>query len=104
VSFVVGVRPYSQAEASRGIVAAEPAPDDQQAKFLRCLGQHTCVFRITPKCELQHRSFKLRRAKVSQSVFVVLIVTGLALTTYFGIAAWRASDDRDISDRTYLLE
>ena len=41
---------------------------------------------------------------MSQSVFVVLIVTGLALTTYFGIAAWHASDERDISDRAYLLE
>ena len=41
--------------------------------------------------------------KLSEIVFVVLIVTGLALTTYFGIAAWRASEDRQ-SDRIYLLE
>jgi hypothetical protein len=31
-------------------------------------------------------------------------VTGLALTAYFGIAAWRASDDKDISGGVYLLD
>jgi hypothetical protein len=30
---------------------------------------------------------------MSQLSFVLLIVTGLALTAYFGAAAWRLSDD-----------
>jgi hypothetical protein len=43
---------------------------------------------------------------VSESFFVVLIAIGLALTTYFGIAAWRASDDEqsDIAGRIHLLK
>jgi hypothetical protein len=28
----------------------------------------------------------------------------LALTTYFGIAAWHASDDKNISGGVYLLD
>jgi hypothetical protein len=34
------------------------------------------------------------------------MVTGIALTTYLGIAVWRVSDDEQsgITDRIYLLE
>jgi hypothetical protein len=31
--------------------------------------------------------------EMSRLAFVLLIVTGLALTAYFGAAAWRLSDD-----------
>ena len=31
--------------------------------------------------------------EMSRLSFVLLIVTGLALTAYFGVAAWRLSDD-----------
>jgi hypothetical protein len=31
--------------------------------------------------------------EMSRLSFVLLIVTGLALTAYFGAAAWRLSDD-----------
>jgi hypothetical protein len=47
-----------------------------------------------------------RGLAVSESFFVVLIAIGLTLTTYFGIAAWHASDDRqnDIVARIQLVE
>jgi hypothetical protein len=32
---------------------------------------------------------------VGRFTFAFLIATGLLLTTYFGLVAWRISDDRD---------
>jgi hypothetical protein len=34
--------------------------------------------------------------EMSRLSFVLLIVTGLALTAYFGAAAWRLSDDSQV--------
>jgi hypothetical protein len=38
---------------------------------------------------------------VGRFTFAFLIATGMLLTTYFGLVAWRISDDRDpvITDR-----
>jgi hypothetical protein len=51
-------------------------------------------------------SFKMKLGgfgakEMSRLSFVLLIVTGLALTAYFGAAAWRLSDDShmDITGR-----
>jgi hypothetical protein len=40
---------------------------------------------------------------MSQVSFALLIVIGLTLTAYFGVAAWRLSDDRQIDITGHFL-
>jgi hypothetical protein len=40
-----------------------------------------------------HHLPKNETGEMSKLSFVLLIVTGLALTAYFGVAAWRLTDD-----------
>jgi hypothetical protein len=59
------------------------------------LRQPDCIFRLGILCSACFTMSQGARS-VSRLSFVRMIATALLLTAYFGVAAWRASDDREM--------
>ena len=72
----------------RGVIG-----DDDHQRCSKGVYSYGPVPRIGEKLQSASGALRLGSKKVSKFFFALFIVAGLVLTTYFGTAAWRLSDE-----------